>query len=136
MGYGQIIGNPPSPTMQMGMSLREIIHCGPVLHGYRQITTLPLAVSGSTYNFTGYRIIISWILVNTTDVPTDGSNIVKGYSLSQNYPNPFNPSTTFRYSIPNESKVIIKVYDILGKEIETLVNEEKPTGTYEITWIC
>ena len=55
-------------------------------------------------------------------------------TLSQNYPNPFNPSTTLRYSIPNESKVIIKVYDILGKEIETLVSEEKPAGTYELTW--
>jgi photosystem II stability/assembly factor-like uncharacterized protein len=57
-----------------------------------------------------------------------------GYSLSQNYPNPFNPSTTFRYSIPNESKVIIKVYDILGKEIATLMDEEKSVGTYELTW--
>jgi hypothetical protein len=56
------------------------------------------------------------------------------FLLSQNFPNPFNPSTTFIYSIPNESKVIIKVYDILGKEIETLVNEEKPAGSYEITW--
>jgi len=54
------------------------------------------------------------------------------YILSQNYPNPFNPSTTFRYSIPSESKVIIKVYDILGKEIETLINEEKPAGEYEV----
>jgi hypothetical protein len=63
------------------------------------------------------------------------NNIIPGkYVLFQNYPNPFNPSTTFRYSIPSESKVIIKVYDLLGKEIETLVNEEKPTGTYEVSW--
>ncbi|MDH3267916.1 MAG: T9SS type A sorting domain-containing protein [Ignavibacteria bacterium] len=54
------------------------------------------------------------------------------YKLSQNYPNPFNPSTSFKYSIPNASKVLIKVYDILGNEIETLVNEEKSAGTYEI----
>ena len=56
------------------------------------------------------------------------------YALEQNYPNPFNPSTTFRYSIPNQSKVIIRIYDILGTEIETLVNEEKAVGTYELTW--
>ena len=56
------------------------------------------------------------------------------YFLSNNFPNPFNPSTTLKYSIPKESAVIIKVYDILGKEIETLVNEEKPIGTYEVTW--
>ena len=56
------------------------------------------------------------------------------YALEQNYPNPFNPSTKIKYSIPNQSKVIIKVYDILGTEIEILVNEEKLTGTYELTW--
>ena len=58
----------------------------------------------------------------------------KEYLLTQNYPNPFNPNTKITYSIPQSSKVIIKVYNILGKEIETLVNEEKTAGTYEITW--
>jgi photosystem II stability/assembly factor-like uncharacterized protein len=56
------------------------------------------------------------------------------YFLSNNYPNPFNPSTNIIYSIQQLSNVIIKVYDILGNEIETLVNEEKPAGSYEITW--
>jgi photosystem II stability/assembly factor-like uncharacterized protein len=56
------------------------------------------------------------------------------FIISQNYPNPFNPSTTFRYSIPTQSKVVIKVYDILGNEIATLIDEEKPVGTYELTW--
>jgi len=56
------------------------------------------------------------------------------YSLSQNYPNPFNPSTNIKYSVPQPSQVQIKVYDVLGNEIETLVNEEKPAGTYELTW--
>ena len=56
------------------------------------------------------------------------------YRLHQNYPNPFNPSTTFNYSIPKQSKVIIKVYDILGNEIADLVNEEKAAGTYEVKW--
>ena len=61
------------------------------------------------------------------EIPTE-------FSLSQNYPNPFNPSTIFRYSIPTQSKVIIKVYDILGNEIATLMDEEKTVGTYELTW--
>jgi photosystem II stability/assembly factor-like uncharacterized protein len=56
------------------------------------------------------------------------------FSLSQNFPNPFNPNTRIRYSVPQSSKVEIKIFDILGNEIETLVNEEKQTGTYEITW--
>jgi hypothetical protein len=54
--------------------------------------------------------------------------------LSQNFPNPFNPTTKIKYSIPQTSNVVIKVFDILGNEIETLVNEEKQIGTDEITW--
>jgi len=54
------------------------------------------------------------------------------YYLHQNHPNPFNPSTIIKYSIPQSSNVVIKVFDILGNEIETLVNEEKPAGYYEL----
>jgi hypothetical protein len=54
------------------------------------------------------------------------------FILAQNYPNPFNPTTKIKYSIPKESFVKIAIYDILGKEIATLVNEGKPTGNYEI----
>ncbi|MFC2119912.1 hypothetical protein ACFLQ4_02460, partial [Bacteroidota bacterium] len=56
------------------------------------------------------------------------------YSLQQNFPNPFNPTTTVRYEIPKLSFVTIKVYDVLGNEVATILNEEKPAGTYEITW--
>ncbi len=53
------------------------------------------------------------------------------YNISNNYPNPFNPSTKIRYTIPERSKVILKVYDLQGKEISILVDEEKPKGSYE-----
>ena len=56
------------------------------------------------------------------------------FSLEQNYPNPFNPNTIIKYSIPQSSQVILKIFNTLGEEIETLVNEEKPSGTYKITW--
>ena len=54
------------------------------------------------------------------------------YSLSQNYPNPFNPNTQIKYSIPKTSLVTLKIFNTLGEEIETLVNEEKTVGTYEV----
>jgi photosystem II stability/assembly factor-like uncharacterized protein len=60
--------------------------------------------------------------------------IPTAFLLSQNYPNPFNPSTKIKYSVPQLSQVQIKIYDMLGNEIETLFNEEKVVGIYEIVW--
>lgn len=54
------------------------------------------------------------------------------YELAQNYPNPFNPSTIIKYQIPAAGHVSIKVYNLLGKEVATLVNENKPAGNYEV----
>ena len=67
----------------------------------------------------------------STDVVMEES-VPKEFILAQNYPNPFNPSTTIKYSIPHQSNVILKIYDVLGKEIETLVNEEKTVGNYQV----
>ena len=64
----------------------------------------------------------------------DDLSFVGIYSLSNNYPNPFNPSTKLSYSIIQAGLVILNIYDVLGNEIETLVNEERPAGTYEINW--
>jgi len=60
------------------------------------------------------------------------NEIPSKFSLSQNYPNPFNPTTTIKYKIPEVSFVILKVYDVLGNEIITLVNEQKPLGNYKV----
>lgn len=56
------------------------------------------------------------------------------FFLNQNYPNPFNPNSTLRYTVPKVSVVSIKIYDIMGEEISTLVNEVKQPGTYEINF--
>ena len=70
-----------------------------------------------------------------TSVDNNGSiNLPNEYRLYQNYPNPFNPSTIIKYSIPKSDLVQLKIYDVLGKEVATLVNEEKLVGTYSVTF--
>ena len=70
---------------------------------------------------------------NATDVGDDNISVLK-FELDQNYPNPFNPSTSIQYSIASRQFVTLKVYDVLGNELATLVNEYKSTGSYEITF--
>ncbi|MBN2280362.1 MAG: T9SS type A sorting domain-containing protein [Candidatus Marinimicrobia bacterium] len=57
-----------------------------------------------------------------------------GFQLRQNYPNPFNPTTVIEYQIPKNSAVSLKIFDVSGKLVETLVNENQPGGTYKIQW--
>jgi hypothetical protein len=63
-----------------------------------------------------------------------GETLPIEYALEQNYPNPFNPTTTIRYQLPKDGMVTLKVYDILGAEVVTLVNEEKVAGKYEVNF--
>jgi hypothetical protein len=71
---------------------------------------------------------------NLTSVESGSNSIISKYSLSQNYPNPFNPSTTIKYQLPQSGKVSLIVYDLLGREVASLVNNFKSAGTYEITF--
>lgn len=60
------------------------------------------------------------------------SEIPSQYLLMQNYPNPFNPGTMIKYSLPNDAHVTLKIYDVLGREVVTLVNEQQAPGNYEV----
>ena len=70
-----------------------------------------------------YRVLLGGI--HTIEIPNY-------YSLNQNYPNPFNPTTTIKYGIPKTGNVTLKIYDLLGREVTTLVNEKKDPGVYYI----
>jgi hypothetical protein len=71
---------------------------------------------------------------NLTSVNSGPNSTVSQYSLSQNYPNPFNPSTAIKYQLPHSGKVSLIIYDLLGREVASLVNQFKFAGTYEISF--
>jgi hypothetical protein len=83
-----------------------------------------VVLNGTLYGDTTLYIVNSIVLGN--DV------INEEFNLFQNYPNPFNPTTTIPYEIPEDEFVSLKVYDLLGREVTTLVNEEKPAGSYDV----
>ncbi|HRQ31224.1 MAG TPA: T9SS type A sorting domain-containing protein, partial [Saprospiraceae bacterium] len=62
------------------------------------------------------------------------NNIPVDFSLSQNYPNPFNPVTSIKYEMPQNGFVTLKIFNVLGMEISSLVNQTKRQGTHEVTW--
>jgi hypothetical protein len=81
------------------------------------------------------RKAVTWTGPFSTDVKI-ANNIPAGFALRQNFPNPFNPSTTITYEVAAAGPVSIKVYNLLGQEITTLVNEPKTPGTYRVTWLA
>ena len=62
------------------------------------------------------------------------SNIPEEFALGQNYPNPFNPSTKIEYQLPAKGNVTLRIYDILGRLVSTLVDKEQDPGYYNVTW--
>lgn len=70
-------------------------------------------------------------------VPTgvnDKPNMINSYSLSQNYPNPFNPATKIRFTLPESGFVTLKIYDVTGREVSTIINGRREAGNYEVTF--
>ena len=106
------------------------------LVGYRTVSYRVYAVDNSSlesgYSNTASSNLLDWYQDKITADPN--SSKPSEYSLSQNYPNPFNPTTTINYSIKSTGLVTLKIYDMLGIEVASLVNERKEPGNYSVTF--
>ncbi|MEW5799357.1 MAG: LamG-like jellyroll fold domain-containing protein [Bacteroidota bacterium] len=98
----------------------------PLQHGYYTIVAEDIHENLSSKS-TEVNFIITGVQLSSTTVPTV-------FSLSQNYPNPFNPSTTISFGLPEASNVTVKIYDALGREVASLVNDQLTTGYYTYAW--
>jgi len=76
-----------------------------------------------------------WLFDYDTPVSVEAPRILpREYAVSRNYPNPFNPSTTIEFELPQPSDVTLKVYNFLGQEVITLVDDERPAGYFAAEW--
>jgi hypothetical protein len=128
------------------------------IHVYPHVPTEVTILPGSTYTWSyehtsdiyhldagthsiigeviGYGLsdTITVFVKQTTNIGYESRCVPQTFKLFQNYPNPFNPSTTISYSIPNSNFITLKIYDVLGKEIQTLVHEFQEANTYSVNF--
>ena len=81
----------------------------------------------SVFEVAGIHAVVSGVNSSNAGSPKD-------FSLDQNYPNPFNPSTTIHFNVGKRAKVSVVLFDVTGKEVTTLVNDSKETGSYTVRW--
>jgi hypothetical protein len=89
-------------------------------------------VWGRTTGFSTFAV-----MEDTTAVPVDAGEAAEAFpqlTLSQNYPNPFTPSTAIRFLTRNSGRISIRIYDVAGRLVRTLVDEERAAGAHELIW--
>jgi hypothetical protein len=107
--------------------------------GYTSTFDVAADAAGNLYSLSFYGWTIEkWayegslpVITSVEEIPGE---VPAEYGLSQNYPNPFNPATTIEFSVPEAGFVSLRIYDLLGKEMKTLVNDERAPGSYRVTF--
>lgn len=125
LGYVLINGLPLQPE-----SLYTIVSSDQMV-GYLQTLFGITPANLNIYPVSVYQTLLNYLI---TDVIENPVNTIRDFHLMQNYPNPFNPTTSFQFSIANLQYTTLKIYDLLGREVETLVDEILNPGTYTVKW--
>ncbi len=97
-------------------------------------STLYTGVGSTAVSTTPGQGAYEYSLFTPVGIHNQNTGLPKDFSLNQNYPNPFNPSTIIEFAVPKTALVTVKVYDMSGREVKTLVNESKNAGYYQVTF--
>ncbi|MBT8387877.1 MAG: T9SS type A sorting domain-containing protein [Ignavibacteria bacterium] len=118
----------PEPPLQPGDTLHASAH----VFIQNNIGTAHVQVQIGTFRNPGVRTIIDYTATTDPTVTVEDEFNLNSYELKQNFPNPFNPSTQINYNVAESGFVNLKVFNILGMEVATLINEYKPAGSYQV----
>jgi len=121
INYGDSLNNGGGNDNENAAEINHTLVMTPKMSGATVVDTFGVAKVSDLTNITGVQV---------DNLP----GVVATYSLDQNFPNPFNPSTTINFAIPKTGVVSLKIYDLLGKEVMTLLNAEKEAGKYSVTF--
>ncbi len=120
----------PFPPLQPGDTVLASIH----VLTQNNVGTAYIQVQIGTFLNPGVRTTIDYTATTDPTVDVKDEFNLNSYELAQNYPNPFNPATQINYSVGEGGLIHLKVYNILGIEVATLVNEYKPAGRYQVSF--
>ena len=122
-------------TETAGGDISLVVSGGPfIIHAKDSINVAYAIAAATTIDSLRAAILQSKTKYSTLVGIKEENKLPDSFALFQNYPNPFNPSTIISYQLPAASNVQIKIYDVLGKEVTTLTNEQKSVGKYNIVW--
>ncbi|MGH7492317.1 MAG: T9SS type A sorting domain-containing protein [bacterium] len=122
---GLTIDNEAGVALTQGTTINGVLRL--VAGVFDNTVSFTLGPSGSiSYEGGSLRVPVS-VAERVSEIPTE-------FALFQNYPNPFNPSTTIRYHVPKQAHVMLKIHDLMGREVAELVNREHDAGAYDLVW--
>jgi len=137
-GFPAVLSGNQIVDLKTGNTVYSWANKGSVVTAYINPSDNSIRVLIATYNSSSNTNSYSVYSLGTYSPPPgvsqNLSTLPKRLSVAQNYPNPFNPSTIIQYSIPVQSHVTVQVFNIKGQLVRSLVNENKPSGSYNIQW--